>query len=64
MSTLHLIVDGSSGRRKVTMVKFLTPINAYFYCLEILDKNLSSYPTPSPCRQCSRNNSVDFHSQP
>ena len=46
------------------MVKFLTPIYVYFYCFEIEDKNLSLNPTPSPCRQSSRNNSVDFHSQP
>ena len=53
MSLPQLIVDGSSGRRKVPMVKFLTPIYVYFYCFEILDKHLSSYPTPSPSRQCS-----------
>ena len=55
VSLTQLIVDGSSGRRKVHMVKMLIPIYVYIYCFEILDKNLSSYLTPSPC---SRNNSA------
>ena len=45
VSLPQLIVDGSSGRRKVLMVKFLTPIYVYFYCFEIMDKNLSLNPT-------------------
>ena len=59
-----LIVDGSSGWRKVIMVKFLIPIYVYFYCFEIIVKNLSLNPTPSPCRQSSMSNSFDFHSHP
>ena len=30
------------------MVEFLTPIYVYFYCFEIMDKNLSLNPTPPP----------------
>ena len=58
MALPQLIVDGSSGRIKVLMVKFLTLIYVYFYCFEIMDKHLSLNPTPSPCRQSSRNNRV------
>ena len=44
------------------MVKFLTPIQIYFYCSKIMDKNLSlnPHPAPCPCKESSRNNSVDF----
>ena len=48
MSLPQLIVDGSSGRRKVLMVKFLTLIHIYFYCFEIMDKNLSLKPPLPP----------------
>ena len=41
MSLPKLIVDGSSGRRNVLLVKFVTSIYVYFYCFEIMDKNLS-----------------------
>ena len=46
------------------MVKFLTPIYIYFYCFEIMDKNLSLNATPSLYRQICMNNLVDFHGQP
>ena len=38
VSLPQLIIDGSSSRRRVSMVKFLTPIYVYFYCFEIFDK--------------------------
>ena len=38
MSLPQLIVDSSSGRRKVPMVKFLTPIYVYFYCFSNIQK--------------------------
>ena len=46
LSLPQLIVGGSSGRRKVLMVKFLTAFYVYFYCFDIMDKNLSLNPTP------------------
>ena len=45
MSLPQLIVDCSSGRRKVPMVKFLTPISINFYWFDILDKNYTDYET-------------------
>ena len=54
----------TTATKKLLWLNFFTPIYAYFYCSELFNSNLSLYPTPSPWRQCSRNDSVDFHSQP
>ena len=58
----QLIVDGSSGGSKVPMIKFLIPIYVKFACFEILDKNFSLHPIPSPGKQCTGYNSADFQS--
>ena len=49
---------------RVVLYSFEEPaiISPAYLVFEVIDKNISSEPTPSPCGQCGSNNSVDFYS--